>query len=126
MTVYENVALPLRQRRLRGSVIRSRVGGILEELGLADKSRKTPLELSGGEQQRVAIARAVVHEPALVLADEPTGALDEETERGILDIFCRLHETGRTIIIVTHDRNVADTCGRTVRLRDGRVEEEAP
>jgi putative ABC transport system ATP-binding protein len=126
MTVYENGALPLRQRRLRGSVIRSRVGGILEELGLADKSRKTPLELSGGEQQRVAIARAVVHEPALVLADEPTGALDEETERGILDIFCRLHETGRTIIIVTHDRNVADTCGRTVRLRDGRVEEEAP
>lgn len=126
MTVYENVALPLRQRRLRGSVIRSRVGGILEELGLSDKSRKTPLELSGGEQQRVAIARAVVHEPALVLADEPTGALDEETERGILDIFCRLYETGRTIIIVTHDRNVADTCGRTVRLRDGRVEEEAP
>lgn len=123
MTVFDNVALPLRQRHMRGSEVRKRVETILEELGIADKMGKTPLELSGGEQQRVAIARAVVHEPGLILADEPTGALDEETERGILAIFQRLHGTGKTIIMVTHDQNVANICERTVHLRDGRITE---
>lgn len=123
MTVFENIALPLRQRRLRGSTIRQKVEAIAEELGIQDKTNKLPVELSGGEQQRVAIGRAIVHEPRLLLADEPTGALDEETERGILEIFDRLHKSGQTIIIVTHDRNVAATCGRTIRLRDGRVDE---
>jgi putative ABC transport system ATP-binding protein len=102
------------------------VEGVLDELGIADKIRKTPLELSGGEQQRVAIARAIVHEPDLLLADEPTGALDEETERGILDIFERLHGKGRTIVLVTHDRSVADVCSRTVHLRDGRFDLRGP
>lgn len=123
MTVFDNIALPLRQRHIRGREVRQKVERIAEELGIADKISKIPVELSGGEQQRVAIARAIVHEPRLLLADEPTGALDEETERGILEIFDRLHESGRTIVIVTHDRNVAETCGRTIRLRDGRVED---
>lgn len=122
MTVFENVALPLRQSRTRQKEVVRRVGGILEKLGIGDKARTTPLKLSGGEQQRVAIARAVVHEPDLLLADEPTGALDEETERGILEVLHQLHRAGRTIVMVTHDQNVADECGRTIRLRDGRVE----
>ncbi len=122
MTVYENVALPLRQRRMRNRRVKEKVESILEEMGIPDKIHKTPLELSGGEQQRVAIARAIVHDPELLLADEPTGALDEETERGILDVFDRLHQAGRTIVMVTHDRSVAETCSRTIWLRDGRVE----
>ncbi len=126
MSIFDNVALSLRQRRIRGHEIRERVEGVLDELGIADKIRKTPLELSGGEQQRVAIARAIVHEPDLLLADEPTGALDEETERGILDIFERLHGKGRTIVLVTHDRSVADVCSRTVHLRDGRFDLRGP
>lgn len=122
MTVYENVALPLRQRRMRNRRVKEKVESILEEMGIPDKIHKTPLELSGGEQQRVAIARAIVHGPELLLADEPTGALDEETERGILEVFDRLHQAGRTIVMVTHDRSVAETCSRTIWLRDGRVE----
>ena len=122
MTVYENVALPLRQRRMRNRRVKEKVESILEEMGIPDKIHKTPLELSGGEQQRVAIARAIVHDPELLLADEPTGALDEETERGILEVFDRLHQAGRTIVMVTHDRSVAETCSRTIWLRDGRVE----
>lgn len=124
MTVFDNVALPLRQRRMRRGEIKGKVEAILLKLDMADKARNTPLELSGGEQQRVAIARAILHEPGLLLADEPTGALDEETEKGILDILHRLHHNGHTIIMVTHDRNVAATCERIIRLRDGRIQEE--
>jgi len=117
--IFENIALPLRLQKLSKKKIREKVCRVAEELEIEKHLKKYPKELSGGEAQRVAIARAIVHEPHLILADEPTGALDEETEAAIMNIFKRLHEKGRTLIIVTHDKNVADLCQRTVEIRNG-------
>lgn len=120
-TAIENVALPLLYTRVSSRDRRDRAMQALETVGLARKSHHRPNQLSGGEQQRVAIARALVRDPPLLLADEPTGALDSATGGRILDLFQALHRSGRTIIVITHDPQVAIQCGRIIRLKDGRV-----
>lgn len=122
MNVYDNIALPLHYQNYSSKEIRSRVMSVLEKLEIADKVKAYPDELSGGQQQRVAIARAIVKEPPLILADEPTGALDEATECEILKIFQSLKEEGKTLLIVTHSQKVAEFCDRIIYLKDGIIE----
>ena len=115
----DNVALPLAYRGDRDR--RRKALAALKAVGLADRAGHRPNQLSGGEQQRVAIARALVTEPAILLADEPTGSLDSATGAGIMRLFGRLHESGRTVIVVTHDPRVADLAQRQIHLLDGRI-----
>ena len=120
----DNVALPL---AYRGDRDRQRKAlAALKAVGLAARARHRPNQLSGGEQQRVAIARALVTSPAILLADEPTGSLDSTTGSGIMQLFARLHESGRTVIVVTHDPRVAALAHRQVHLLDGRIVLDAP
>jgi len=122
-TALENVELPLLYAG--ASKRRQRARAALEAVGLGDRARHRPVELSGGEQQRVAIARALVNEPAIILADEPTGNLDSKTGDEVLDILTTLHqERGLTLVIVTHEPRVTARTERTVHLLDGRVERE--
>jgi predicted ABC-type transport system involved in lysophospholipase L1 biosynthesis ATPase subunit len=123
LDVLENVLLPAMAagRPLRSS--RERAMALLEAVGLQDRRRHTPLELSGGEQQRAAVARALMNDPDLVLADEPTGSLDSRTGRQVLDLLFDLTSAGRrTLLLVTHNEEIARQCGRIIRLRDGRIE----
>lgn len=122
LTAVENVMLPLTAAGLPNTEQRERAAAALERVGLADKHRRLPRDLSGGEQQRVAIARAVVNGAPLLLADEPTGCLDTATGAGIIDLFLRLREDGQTIFMVTHDPGIAARADRVLRLRDGRLE----
>lgn len=116
-TVYENVELGLWESKLSENEIRKRTNEMLDVLGIADLRNKYPNLLSGGEKQRVAIGRALVCKPLLLLADEPTGALDAETEAEIISMLKKLNqETNTTMIIVTHDKEVADNCNRTITL----------
>ena len=103
----------------------ARARELLELLGLADRARHFPDALSGGERQRLAIARSLANRPTLLLADEPTGALDSESGAGVLELFRRLHATGQTIVLVTHDPAVAAVASRTVGMRDGRLESDS-
>lgn len=119
-TIYDNIAFSLRLRHESKQMIQEKVNAIAKQLGIVKHLFKYPSALSGGEAQRVAIARAVVHNPELILADEPTGALDEETGLKIMDIFRQLNKQGNTLVIVTHDPNVATMCGRTVQIKDGK------
>jgi putative ABC transport system ATP-binding protein len=125
-SVLENVELPLLYSGVRRSTRRQRALNLLEGLGLADRATHTPSQLSGGQQQRVAIARALINEPPLLLADEPTGALDSQTGHEIIGILRRLHADGRTIVLVTHEHEVAAAADRIVELRDGRVANDGP
>ena len=122
LTVEENVALPL---KYRGGVSRgerrTRARGLLERLGLAHRIGHRPDELSGGERQRVAIARALVGEPAILMADEPTGNLDSKSGGEVLTTFAELHGAGHTIVLVTHDPGVAARAQRVIQMSDGRV-----
>jgi putative ABC transport system ATP-binding protein len=116
-----NVELPLVYRGIAPEERRRRAERALERVDLGDRFDHRPSELSGGQRQRVAIARALVNDPSLVLADEPTGNLDSKTSEEILGLFDALHQKGHTIIIVTHDEEVASHANRTIRVRDGRV-----
>ncbi len=124
LTVLENVEVPLFYRGVHPHSRRQRCMELIEMVGLSDRMNHRPNELSGGQMQRVAIARALVNDPVLLLADEPTGNLDSHSGEEILAIISRLHEAGRTIVMVTHDDEVATRCQRTVRLLDGKVLEE--
>jgi putative ABC transport system ATP-binding protein len=123
-TAVENVELPLLYAGVQSTERRKRALTALEHMQLANRASRWPRQLSGGEQQRVAIARAMVNEPNLILADEPTGALDSRTGTAILALFQRLNQEGRTIIMITHDARVAQHCARNVALRDGRLEDD--
>lgn len=125
MTVFQNIALPLRYRGYSRKKIEERVYELLDQFELGGKENTIPPELSGGQCQRTAIARAVAGHPELLLADEPTGALDEETGGKILRIFQELNQGGMTIIIVTHDGEIAAGCRRRVHMRDGMILNEA-
>lgn len=125
MTVFQNIALPLRYRGYSRKKIEERVYELLDQFELGGKENTIPPELSGGQCQRTAIARAVAGHPELLLADEPTGALDEETGGKILRIFQKLNQGGMTIIIVTHDGEIAAGCRRRVHMRDGMILNEA-
>jgi cell division transport system ATP-binding protein len=118
LTVYENVAFALRVHGEPGRVIKERVGDALETVGLGHKHEKYPLELSGGEQQRVAIARALVHQPRLIIADEPTGNLDPATAWEIMQLFLQINARGATVVMATHNRDVVDLMRRRVVLID--------
>ena len=120
-SVQQNIALPLRYGKLKGVSTKKRVKEIAERLEISEKLRKYPSQLSGGQAQRVAIARAIAHKPSLLLADEPTGALDEETGKSIMNLFKDINKEGTTVIVVTHDANVASFCQRTIRLHDGEI-----
>jgi putative ABC transport system ATP-binding protein len=121
MSILENVMLPLRYQGLPVDERREAASAILERVGLGGRFRHRPRELSGGQKQRVAIARAAVTRPALILADEPTGALDSETGRSVIDLFGEIHGDGTTIIIVTHDADIGSAARRRISLRDGKV-----
>jgi putative ABC transport system ATP-binding protein len=116
-----NVALPLFYAGIGGRERSARARAVLTQVGLADRAHHKPSQLSGGQQQRVAIARALVNDPAVLLADEPTGNLDSATSEELLQLFANLHAGGHTILMVTHDEQVAGHARRIVRLRDGNV-----
>lgn len=120
-TVLDNVVLPLTYRKSSHKARLSKAKSYLEKVGLKDHIHKTPDKLSGGQQQRVAIARALVGEPELILADEPTGNLDRKTGEDIMNLLLELNKEGKTIIIVTHDIEVAKKCNRIIELVDGKV-----
>lgn len=119
LSALENVELPLLYARRDDA--RELAAEALKTVGLEDRMRHEPNQLSGGQRQRVAVARAIVTDPSMILADEPTGNLDSKTGQEILKLFQTLNEHGRTIIVVTHDANVASHCGRAIRLFDGRI-----
>ena len=126
LTAQENVELPLIYQRVRRAERRRRVAEALERVQLTGRIHHLPSELSGGQQQRVAIARAIAAHPSLILADEPTGNLDSHTGQDIMDIFHELHESGNTIVLITHDDAVARQAQRSIHILDGRVKEVAP
>jgi putative ABC transport system ATP-binding protein len=124
MTVLENVALPAVIAGRKRRMAETRARDLLDLLGIGDKASTVPGMLSGGQRQRLAIARALANEPTLLLADEPTGALDSEGGQEVIELLSRLHQGGQTIVLVTHDPGVAAAAGRVVRMRDGRIVEE--
>ena len=123
LTAEENVELPMIYQGLKRSERKRRTQEALERVHLTNRSQHFPTELSGGQQQRVAIARAIATRPSLILADEPTGNLDSKTTDEIMEIFHELHQQGNTIVLITHDDEVAQQASRVVRIRDGRVTE---
>ncbi len=124
LTVYENVELPLTYRGMPSAERKKRVQAALERVGMAHRMKHYPSQLSGGQQQRVAVARAVVGDPAILLADEPTGNLDSTNGEAVMDLLKELHNAGSTICMVTHDQRYADYASRTVNLFDGRIVDE--
>jgi putative ABC transport system ATP-binding protein len=124
LTALENVALPLVYAGMGKKQRLEKARRVLEMVGLADRGHHRPNELSGGQSQRVAIARALVNDPAIILADEPTGNLDTKTSYEIMEIFERIHAQGNTVILVTHEEDIANHAHRVVRLRDGLIESD--
>ena len=124
LTALENVELPMLYRRIPRRRRRQRAAALLDRVGLSNRAHHRPSELSGGERQRVAIARALVNRPSVILADEPTGALDTSTGASIMGLIEELNREGQTVVVVTHDPNIAGAIPRIVRLRDGTVERD--
>ena len=123
LSAEENVELPLIYQKVPKAERQKRVKEALEKVNLYQRAKHLPTELSGGQQQRVAIARAIVTKPKLILADEPTGALDSKTSREIIDIFHDLHQQGNTIVLITHDNNIAKEAERAIHILDGQISE---
>jgi len=123
-SALDNVLLPLVYSDIYPADASKKAAGLLEAVGLKERIHYKPNELSGGQQQRVAIARALINDPAVILADEPTGNLDSASAKEIMEIFKSLHNQGRTIIVVTHDNSIARQAGRAIYLKDGRVDKE--
>jgi putative ABC transport system ATP-binding protein len=124
LSALENVELPLSYRGLSQKERKNMAMEVLREVGLEERMNHLPTQLSGGQQQRVAIARALAGRPEILLADEPTGALDQKTGREILDLIKKLHKEGHTIILITHDSNIAKEASRIIRIEDGCLSEE--
>ena len=125
LSAEENVELPLIYQKVPRPERQKRVRAALERVGLSNRAKHLPTELSGGQQQRVAIARALVTNPSLILADEPTGNLDSKTSQEIMDIFHELHAQGNTIVLITHDNDVAKQASRAIHILDGQITEVA-
>ena len=119
----ENVELPLIYRKVERAKRRHMAEEALERVGLADRMHHLPTQMSGGQQQRVAIARAIAAKPPIILADEPTGNLDPESGKAVMDILRELNKEGKTVVLITHDRKIAFSAGRIIRLQDGRIVE---
>jgi putative ABC transport system ATP-binding protein len=124
LNAFENVELPLIYQGMGHAERLARSVGALEMVGLADRMKHKPNELSGGQQQRVAIARALATRPSIILADEPTGKLDSKSSRDIMGLLHRMHDEGNTIIVITHDPNVAEEAQRLIRIMDGKIVED--
>ena len=122
LSAIENVALPAMLLGVPQKERLHKAGELLFQLGMDERASHLPKELSGGQRQRVAIARALINDPAILLADEPTGNLDSASGAEVLKIFDELHKDGRTIIVVTHDSHIASRCKKTIRIKDGRIE----
>ena len=120
-TALANVELPLAYQGIKGKERRSRAMAALKVVGLEDRINHEPTELSGGQQQRVAVARALCTRPSLLLADEPTGALDSKSTHDLLDLFDQINAAGRTVVVITHEDDVAARAKRVVRMRDGKI-----
>lgn len=120
-TVSENIEIPLEYSKVKSNEREKRISEVLKKLGILDKAKKKPKELSGGQQQRVAIARALINNPDVILADEPTGALDSKTSQQVIDILKELNKEGKTVIIVTHDNKIAMQCQRVLTIEDGSI-----
>ena len=121
MNLLENVELPLLYAHVSNHEREKRAMEALEKVGLAEKAKQMPNQLSGGQQHRVSIARALAANPSLILADEPTGALDSKTSRQVLDFFKKIHEEGNTVIMITHDNSIAIEAKRVIRIADGKI-----
>ncbi|MDD4036173.1 MAG: ABC transporter ATP-binding protein [Bacilli bacterium] len=125
LTALENVTVPMLYARVNNAKRRIIAKKLLYDVGLGDRIYHKPTELSGGEQQRVSIARALANDPDIILADEPTGALDSKTGIEVIKILKRLNETGKTIIMITHDHGIASNADRIITLRDGKIESDS-
>ena len=121
MTVFENVSFGLKIKKIPSAEIEKMVASALERMQIGQYAKRYPTELSGGQQQRVAIARAIATQPPIIMADEPTGALDSRTGKHVLEILHGLHDDGSTIILITHDNGIAATAERVVRISDGHI-----
>ncbi len=121
LSALRNVELPMKYYGLTRRECRERALNLLDMVGMAERAQHQPSQLSGGQNQRVAIARALANDPAIILADEPTGALDSKTSHIIMDIFHKLNQRGKTIVLITHSQEIANEAGRVIRLKDGKI-----